>query len=133
MRRREIIAALGATATFTHPQREPADGLCVATDPLFTTHRDHLVTLAARRHIPTICPLREFVMAGGLMSYGTDLPAMVRQCGVYVGKILRGTKVADLPVVQSATFELVVNLGTAKTLDLVIPQSLLAQAAEVIE
>jgi putative tryptophan/tyrosine transport system substrate-binding protein len=113
--------------------RDPPDGLCIATDTLFTSNRDHLVTLVARQRIPTIYPLREFVLSGGLMSYGTDLNGLARESGVYVGRILHGAKVADLPVVQPTTFDLVINLKTAKELGLTIPQPLLAQADELIE
>jgi len=114
-------------------EREPAGGLCIATDSLFTSHRDRLVALAARHRVPTIYPAREFVASGGLVSYGTDLRDLMRQCGIYVGRVLRGASVADLPIVQAATFELVVNLKTAAELGHAIPHSLMAQVNEVVE
>ena len=113
--------------------QERAAALCIATDTLFVSRRKHVVELAARHRIPTIYPLREFVVAGGLASYGANLADLMRQAGVYVGRILHGAKPADLPVVQSATFELVINLKTAKALDLAVPPSLPTRVDEVIE
>jgi putative ABC transport system substrate-binding protein len=124
---REIDAAF---ATFG---RERPDALFVGGDPFLLGRREQLVSLAASQALPTIYPQREYVDAGGLMSYGTSLADGYRQVGAYAGKILAGAKPASLPVLQPTKFDLVINLGTAKKLGLTIPTGVLALADEVIE
>jgi putative tryptophan/tyrosine transport system substrate-binding protein len=113
--------------------QERTGALIVSTDPFLFSRYHQIVVLAAYHKLPTIYDRREFVAAGGLISYGTHLPDAFRQIGVYVGKILMGTKPSDLPVIQPTKYELVINLKTAKALGMQIPDKLLAIADEVIE
>ena len=110
-----------------------AGALVIGPDPLFTNRSGQLGALAVRHTIPAICPYREFAAAGGLMSYGTNIPNLYRQVGGYAGRILKGEKPADLPVQQAVKVELIVNLKTAKTLGHTVPLSLLGRADEVVE
>jgi ABC-type uncharacterized transport system substrate-binding protein len=120
-------------AAFEVLARVRPDALFVGPDPYLGTRRVHLATMAARHAIPTSFSVRDFTEAGGLMSYGTDIADSYRQAGIYTGRILRGAKPSDLPVVQASKFELVINIQTARMLGITVSPTLLATADEVIE
>jgi putative ABC transport system substrate-binding protein len=130
-----LIASTGGEieAAFAKLVHEQADALFVEPDPFFVSRRVQFATLAARHRIPAAYSTRGFVEAGGLMSYGTDTAEWHRLVGVYVGRILKGAKPTDLPVVQSTKFDFAINIKTAKALGLTVPPTLLVVADEVIE
>jgi putative tryptophan/tyrosine transport system substrate-binding protein len=126
------VAELAERFMAEHVEKR-VDALLVSPDPLFSNRRVQLVTLVTHHRVPAIYISREFAEIGGLISYGTSQPDMYRQVGIYVGRILKGERPADLPILQATKFELVINLQTARTLGLTVPDKLLALADEVIE
>jgi putative tryptophan/tyrosine transport system substrate-binding protein len=130
---REVASGREIDAAFANLASEKTDAVFVGPGTFFNTRRVHLAVLAARYVLPATYPTRAYPEAGGLMSYGADVLDAFRQVGVYTGRILKGAKPADLPVLQSTKFELVINLNTARALGLEVPPSVLARADEVIE
>jgi len=120
-------------AAFAAAVQQKAGGIFIASDPMFLAERKHLISLAAQHAIPLICSFREFVVGGGLVSYGPSITGVYREAGVYVGRILRGAQPSDLPVILPTKFDLVINLKTANTLGVKLPQTLLARADELID
>jgi len=118
---------------FAAMRAQHADALMVITDPLTLRHREAIVALAASTRIPAIYEFAEFARDGGLIAYSANIPALFERAAIFVDKILRGAKPADLPVEQPIKFDLVINLGTARRQNLTVPQSLLLQADEVIQ
>ena len=149
MRRREFITLIAGAAVLPHAARaqQPAmpvigfttlaeakvAGLAVASNPLFNNLRDHVLALTERSKLPAVYELHQLVAAGGLMSYGTNVPEVYRQIGVYAGRVLKGEKPSDLPVLEPTKFDMAINLRTAKALGIDMPTSILLRANEVIE
>jgi len=132
----QVVEARGPAdidRAFSDMTRARAGALTVLSTPMFSSKRRRLVDLAAKNRLPALFSFREYVDAGGLMSYGPNLADLFRRAATYVDKILKGAKPGDLPVEQPTKFELVINLKTAKALGLTIPQSLLLRADEVIK
>ena len=129
----KVATASEINAAFTALAKGRLDALFVSPDPFFIGRRAQLATQAARHIIPTSFSTRDFPEAGGLMSYGTNIVDAYRQAGIYTGRVLKGAKPADMPVIQATKFEMVINIETARLLGLAIPSSLLARADEVIE
>ncbi len=134
----KLVVVKGSTESeletvFVTLAQQRTGALVVSADPFFVSRRDKLVELAVRQPLPAIYPMRDFVAAGGLMSYGASLADGYRQVGIYAGKVLKGVKPADLPVQQAVKVELIINLKTAKALGLTFPLTLLGRADEVIE
>jgi ABC-type uncharacterized transport system substrate-binding protein len=128
-----VSTANDLNAAFSSLVRKRVEAVLITPDSVFVSRRVQLLTLAARHAMPTIYPSREFAEAGGLMSYGSNFTDMFRQVGSYAGRILKGTTPIDLPVMRATTFDFIVNLQTAKALDIDVPPTLLARADEVIE
>ena len=118
---------------FTALAEAKVAGVAVASNPLFNNLRDRVLALTTRSKLPAVYELRQFVAAGGLMSYGTSVPDVYRQIGVYAGRVLKGEKPGDLPVLEPTKFDMAINLRTAKALGIDMPTSILLRANEVIE
>jgi putative ABC transport system substrate-binding protein len=129
----EVAGANDLDAAFAKAARQQIGVLVMHADPLFNSHRNEIVALSARHAVPTFHELHDFVTAGGLISYGASVADAYRQAGMYVGRILKGEKPGELPMVQSTRFELVINLKTARALGLEVPPALFARADKVIE
>ena len=128
-----VIGAAGIERAFTEFAREPNGGVIVLPGAVTTLNRGMIAALAVRHRLPAIYPSDDYVRAGGLMAYGTDLPDQIRKAATYVDRILRGEKPADLPIQQPTKFSLIINLNSAKAIGLAVPDALLVSADEVIE